>query len=75
MILQSLFHQLQNSSTQKIYSFLHQASYMFRSFMAIVRDEFDKEYFPDDGRKERHLWKANCMVVYIFVSNYWVVFV
>ena len=28
---------------------------MFRPFMDIIREEFDKEYFPDDGRKRKTL--------------------
>jgi len=28
---------------------------MFRPFMAIIREEFDKVYFPDDGRKGKTL--------------------
>ena len=39
----------------KTYTFLQQASYMFRPFSAIIREEYDKEYFPDDGRKGKKL--------------------
>jgi len=39
----------------KICTFLQQASYMFRPFMAIISEEFDKIYFPDDGRKGKIL--------------------
>jgi hypothetical protein len=48
---------------------------MFRPFMPIMREEFDKEYFPNDGRK----WKTvvecllyGCIYFYIeLLSSFW----
>jgi len=43
--------------------------------MAIIRWEFDKEYFPDDGRKGKTLEEGLlCDCIYFCASNYWAVF-